>query len=267
MAHRHASLPACTASRQPRQDAAALAGIGLCLFTARIAGVTEGLPGPGPRPSSAVVLSLADDALVTARLARGGGRVLGDHAVTVAGGDASASLAALAEVPRRGAAWVHQRLTLSIAVTNTGPGTLDAHLWLTWSGMMPSPIVPRGLAGDVAVAALVRDTRAGFARFLSSVSGPGVGDRKLGSTSPGEIREPGIHIAALPPRGLAGGGNSLDLSEGPLVLPGLASGESRLLTWHLAVGAEALAGMADPRHRQVPLARRGLALTGSARAT
>jgi hypothetical protein len=241
----------------------ALAGISEAFLSVRLRGAADGDSGLGPVWSHALSLSLAEDALTTSRHEAGDGRVVHGHAVTLGAAEAVARLSAVAEVPRTGVAIIENRLSLSLAVTNHGPAPLDAHLWISWSGMMPGrPIVPPGLAGDVAVAAMVRDRREGFARFLSTIDGPVAGDRKLGSTAPGGAAETGIYDAVLPPRGYACGGCSPDMSEEPLVLTRLAPGERRVLTWLLAIEAEARAGMDDPRFRGTLLARRGLALTG-----
>ena len=203
----------------------------------------------------------------TSRHEAGDGRVVHGHDVSLAAEEAVARLWAVAEVPRTGVAIIATRLSLSLAVTNHGPAPCHAQLWLGWSGMMPGrPILPHGIAGDVTVAALVRDRREGFARFLSTIDGPVAGDRKAGSTAPGGAWEPGTYEAALPPHGHACGGCSPDVSEEPLVLAALAAGESRVLTWQLAIEAEARSGMPDPRERRpMLLSRRGLALTGEPR--
>ncbi len=263
-----------TVTRQPtawadRAAMQAVAGIGAAFLSVRLRGASADPFGFGLAWSDALSLTLADDAHETFRHASGDGRALLDHAVTVRQTEVTASLSAIAEVPRRGAAIAGNRLTLSLAVMNAGPAPLSAHLWLAWSGMMPGhPVVPSGLAGDIAVAALVRDRQEGFARFLSTISCPVAGDRKAGSTAPGGAGEPGIYTAALPPHGFACGGCSPDVSEEPLVLASLAPGERRVLTWQVAIEAEARAGVPDPRAPQpVLLSRRGLALTGEPRAS
>lgn len=220
-------------------------------------------------PPDRLTLALAEDALTTSRHEAGDGRVSHGHDVSLGPGQAVARLRAVAEVPRAGVAIIETRLCLSLAVTNHGAVPLAPLLWLAWSGMVPGhPIVPPGFAGDIVVAAMVRDSEEGFARFLSRIDGPGAGDRKAGSTAPGGSDAPGIYAVALPPRGRACGGCSPDVSEDPLMLARLAPGEQAVLTWELAIEAEARAGMEDAAPRgPALLSRRGLALTGQARAS
>lgn len=220
-------------------------------------------------PPDMLALALAEDALTTSRHEAGDGRVVHGHDVSLGPGQAVARLRAVAAVPRAGVALIENRLSLSLAVTNHGAVPLAPLLRLAWSGMVPGhPIVPPGFAGDIAVAAMVRDSGDGFARFLSRIDGPGAGDRKAGSTAPGGSDEPGIYAMPLPPRGLACGGCSPDVSEEPLVLTRLAPGERMVLTWELAIEAEARAGMEDAAPRgPALLSRRFLALTGQARAS
>jgi hypothetical protein len=259
------STTATTAAE--RAGMQAVAGIGEALLSVRLAGA--GGVVCGVATTGSLSLSLSEDALTTSRHEAGDGRVAHGHDVSLGQGLAVARLWAVAEVPRAGVAIIQNRLSLSLAVTNHGAVPRDAHLWLAWTGMMPGhPIVPAGMAGDVAVAALVRDRRAAFARFLSSIDGPMAGDGKAGSTEPGGADGPGIYTAALPPRGLACGLCSPDVSEEPLVLAALAPGESRVLTWRLAIEAEAHAGLAAPGPAPPPLlSRRFLALTGQAALT
>lgn len=247
----------------------AVAGIGESFLSVRLQGAADAATGFGLAWSDALSLSLVEEALATSRHEAGDGRVVHAHGVTLGAAEAVARLTAVAEVPRQGVATIEARLSLTLAVTNTGPEPLIPHLWLAWSGMMPGrPIVPPGVAGDVAVAALVRDRASGFARFLSTIAGPVAGDRKIGSTAEGGAGEPGIYTAALPPRGLACGGCAPDISEEPLVLAPLAPGESRSLTWQIAIEAEARAGAAElPAEAPPMLSRRGLALTGRPRAS
>ncbi len=145
----------------------AVAGIGEALLSVRLAGA--GGVVCGVATTGSLSLSLSEDALTTSRHEAGDGRVAHGHDVSLGQGLAVARLWAVAEVPRAGVAIIQNRLSLSLAVTNHGAVPRDAHLWLAWTGMMPGhPIVPAGMAGDVAVAALVRDRRAAFARFLWS---------------------------------------------------------------------------------------------------
>jgi len=252
--------------REAMEAMQAIAGIGEVFLSVRLRGAADDASGSGLAWSEALSLTLAEDALTTSCHEAGDGRVLHDHDVTLGAGEAVARLSAVAIVPHRGMAIVENRLSLSLAVTNHGPAPLTPHFWLAWSGIMPGhPLVPPGIAGDVAVAALVRDRREGFARFLSTISGPVAGDRKAGSTAPGGSDETGIYTAALPPRGFACGGCSPDVSEEPLVLASLAAGEQRILRWELAIEAEARAGMDDPRSGGKRLTRRFIALTGQPR--
>lgn len=279
MTHDHGLALAAPAADQ--ESPRALAGIGRSWLSVRLRGGTADRFGFGVSPLPALSLGLADDALSSLRHASGDGRVRLDHAVTVAAQEITASLTAVAEVPAQGAAIAEQRLSVTVTVTNAGPEPLFAHLWLAWSGVLPCPIANPRLAGPISVAAMVADRRDGFARFLSTVSGPVAGDRKAGSTGECGTGEPGILAAGLGPHGVACGVCSPDLSEAPLVLGPLAPGEARHLTWTLAIEADARAGAPDPRAPDprapgarapeplVPsaplLSRRGLALTGSAR--
>lgn len=247
-----------------RARLSALAGIGGSLLSVRLRGAAEHADASGHGWTDALSLTIAEEAYATSRHEDGDGRVQHGHSVTAAKGEVTARLFALAEVPRRGVASIEARLGLILAVTNHGPAPLTPCLWLSWSGTMPGhALLPPDLAGDIAVAAMVRDRRDGAARFLSTISGPVAGDRKAGSTDDGGAMEPGLHRAVLPPHGLVCGGCSPDVSEEPLLLAPLAPGASALLAWDLAITAEARAGSGAPQPgRGTLLSRRPLALTG-----
>jgi hypothetical protein len=249
---------------EARAKLAALAGIGGSLLSVRLSGAAAHDGEPALRWADGLSLTIAEEAYATSRHEAGDGHVRHGHSVTAGTGEVTARLFALAEVPRRGVASIEARLGLTLAVTNHGPAPLSPCLSIGWSGMMPGhALLPPDLAGDIAVAAMVRDRRDGAARFLSTISGPVAGDRKVGGTEEGGAAEPGILAALLPPHGLACGGCSPDISEEPLALAPLAPGQGMTLTWDLVITAEARAGSdAAPSRPGTLLSRRVLALTG-----